>query len=177
MKKAIRESNISFSFEKYCFKGKNEGISLLELIIVLAILSIVIFGVINITAGDSKETELLRAASLVQSDIRYTQNRSLTYSMRHRLAFNISSNFYKIQYEPELGIWNTLRKENIYGNVFLEQESTFNESRPLSFTVRGTASGAGTIWLSNKSSSSSYRIRITVTLGAGGTNIYEIIKY
>jgi len=148
----------------------NEGISLLELIIVMGILSIMLFGVINIFRGESKEAGLWRAAEVIQADVRYVRNRAVRHGMRHRISFDVNTNTYTVYYETNNG-FQLLRTENIYQNVLLNFHNF--PSAGLTFTARGTATPAGRIELRN----SFYELTVTFTSGTGTANIQEIVKH
>ena len=129
-----------------------------------------LFGAINLFRSESKEAELLRAVEIIQADVRYARNRAVRYGMRHRIFFDVNSNTYTIYYETN-SRFQLLRTESIYGNVCLNFHNFPRTG--LTFTVRGTATPAGRIELSN----SPYEITVTFMLGTGTVNVREIVRY
>ena len=140
----------------------SKGFTLLELIIVLAIFTIAVGGILFVTRSTPRR-ELYLASRQLQADIRYTQRLALSTGQHHMIIFESVYNRYRIvQYAPR----NTLRTVYFTGSVQLMPMIY----RTLGFLPRGTSSRGFRIILGN----GDYRQHLTVTVSGGRVEIQEI---
>ena len=140
----------------------SKGFTLLELIIVLAIFTIAVGGILFATRSTPRR-ELYLASRQLQADIRYTQRLALSTGQHHMIVFELRYNRYRIvQNAPPV----TLRTIYFPGSVRL-----ISTTDPvLGFLPRGTSSRGFRIVLGN----GNYRQHLTVTVSGGRVEIKDI---
>ena len=139
-----------------------KGFTLLELVIVLAIITISIGGIL-LSTRSSPRRELYLASRQLQADIRYTQRLALSTGQRHEIVFELRYNRYRIvQVSPRA----TLRTIYFRGSVQLISMT----DTVLGFLPRGTSSRGFRIVLGN----GDYGQHLTVTVSGGRVEIQEI---
>ena len=140
----------------------NKGFTLLELVIVLAIFTIAVGGILFATRSTPRR-ELYLASRQLQADIRYTQRLALSTGQRHMIVFEVRYNRYRIvQESPPV----TLRIVYTPGSV----ELMFATRANLNFLPRGTSSMGFRITLRN----GRYMQDLTVTVSGGRVEIQEM---
>lgn len=142
----------------------NRGVTLIELILIISILSILLF--IPAFNGSNvlkyKERKELRE---FKNDINYARNRAVVESILYGIEIRTNSNTYLInKYSkfPEI-----IKKKEFTSGI--KVKSTNIKDNELIFNYSGAPKDAGTIYLEN---SKGNKIRITINLATGKVNIY-----
>lgn len=144
--------------------NKNRGITLIELIIVISIMSVVLListlkGNIILNYKERKELKEFK------NDFNYARNKAVIESTRYSVMLRPEKNSYTI-YKHKNFKEIVERKELING---IKIKSTNIKGNEIIFNRSGSPEIAGTIYLENKKGK---KIRITVTPATGKVNIY-----
>jgi Tfp pilus assembly protein FimT len=143
---------------------KNNGVTLLELVIVLAITMVVVGAVfIGARVNNNDYRALQNAAVMIQADLRYAQRRAVMEGQRFGVHFEPHHNRYHIVTMNPVVFHRTV---NLHG-VNL-RETNYPNNRVM-YLPRGTAI-PGTIVLTN----GNFRQEITTTLSGGQVRIHNI---
>ena len=149
-------------------KNRDSGLSLLELIVALGILSIMFFGFITISVSSNNDAnEILRAVELFEMDLHYARMKAIRTGVNHRIRVERDVSFYYLEYRINPNRWRTIRTIEFYGNTFLYNYS----NNFVSFTPRGTGT-ATAFYFANDS----YRFRMTTIAGTGTINRRNLIR-
>jgi len=144
---------------------RKKGLTFIELIIVLAVLTVMAAGISFIPA---EKRQLNAAAQQVINDIRFCQRLALSESTWARILFHESENAYSVDKWESTG-YVRVKKESL--GHYTESLFTNASGKDIEYTSRGTTGDACTIRLSTKN----YTVVMTVTVGAGRVKITEII--
>jgi prepilin-type N-terminal cleavage/methylation domain-containing protein len=130
---------------------KKDGFSLIEMMIVIAVLGIVLaIAAPNFTEYRNR-TNLKESARDISSDLLLYKQRSVSENVRYRITFNYAGNSYTVEKQTGMGLatWDTVVTKTIgQGNsaIKIMQEPVFfpTTNSTLEIYSRGT-SGAGSI--------------------------------
>ena len=147
-------------------KRNARGVTLVELIVVLAVFSILAAGVAVIPA---EKRQLTAAARQVQDDIRLCQRIAMSENRRVRILFKEPENVYFLE-KIENGSYERIKREDL--SHYIESLHTNASGKDIEFTPRGTTGDACTITLKTKN----YAAVLTVNVGSGRVKIFEITK-
>ena len=143
-------------------RKSTSGISLLELLIVLAIFAIIGSGLV-ISLRQADRRALNNASLQLQADLRYAQRLAIIEGRRHGIVFEVENNRYRIiATAPE----RTIRTVYLQNGVRLVETS----GDRLVFLPRGTVSGGFRINLGI----GPYYQRLTATVSGGRIRIFDI---
>jgi prepilin-type N-terminal cleavage/methylation domain-containing protein len=146
---------------------RNEGFTLIELIIVLSIILIV--AAIVIPSFHITERYALKASAMeLKSDIIYTRTRAVKDSKRCWIKIFKDSNLYYITSDA-FGPHHKVVK--LREGIEIE-EAVFSTTDTIKFTIKGTTGSGGRICLRSKN----FRVKITVVPATGRVMIYSIEK-
>lgn len=142
----------------------NKGFTILELVVALAVLTIVSTGVM-ISVYSRNYRTLTNASLLLQADLRYAQRRAMAEGRRHGIVFDRVQNRYHIVVDHPR---DTIR------TVYLPQGVTLLDTTgpQLMFLPRGTASSGFRITLE----SGRYVQDLTATVSGGRIHIFDPIR-
>ncbi|MFA6594439.1 MAG: GspH/FimT family pseudopilin [Candidatus Buchananbacteria bacterium] len=136
--------------KKLCFIGSKTvrsnlaGFSLLELVVVIALLGIITGVGLPYYQGFTVNLQLQGAARDLASDLRYAQQQAVTTQANHQVAFYISQNFYQV---ANASTGSLIKSRTIKSPILLE--STTLASSTAIFNATGAAISSGNIILSN----------------------------
>jgi len=150
------------------FKSKKtSGVTLLELVVVLAVIMVISGAVFIGTSGNTNDYRNLHNASIIlQADIRYAQRRAVTEGRRFGIQLQPQLNRYSIiSLYPFFEIHRT-----IYFRDGVTLRPTNFPDNTIMFLPRGTINRAGTVELRN----GRYSQNLTATVGAGRIYVYSI---
>jgi Tfp pilus assembly protein FimT len=143
----------------------NSGITLVELIIVMAVLMIAL-GAVFIGTSGGEYRALQNAAVSLRADIRYAQHRSIMEGRQFGVHLEPRYNRYHIVTTNPLVFHRTVYFQNGVRLI-----STNHPSNRVTFLPRGTGV-AGTIILSN----GNYFKNITTTVSGGHVRLHDITR-
>jgi len=145
---------------------RNKGFTLLELLIALAIISIVSGGIF-LAFRQSPRHNLESAVLQLQADIRYAQRRAIIEGQRVDVHIDLMENRYRIRLHGPNGI-ETIRTIYLQNGVSILQTNTVR----IEFLPRGTPRGEspGTVELIN----GRYRQYLTIIPSGGRVRIAEV---
>ena len=141
------------------------GLTLLEMIIALAIVTILAVGIFVGTSGNSYRA-LHNASLALQADLRYTQRRAIMEGARHGIIFDMHNNRYNIVVDQPRQIIRTVYMPS---GVRLF-DATHNQ---LMFLPRGTSSSGFRVTLV----SGAYSQDLTATVSGGRVRIWDIVPF
>ncbi|MCL1884318.1 MAG: GspH/FimT family protein [Defluviitaleaceae bacterium] len=127
----------------------NKGVTLIELTIALAVLTIIAGAVVLGVSAEHRDSQMLyNAAVELQADMRYAQRRSIQEGRRVYILFEPSLNRYRMFNRNPYNAIRTVYFDtvNLVGTSFNPHNSAINR---INFTPQGTASASGTVTLSN----------------------------
>lgn len=140
----------------------NKGLTLLELVIALGLITIVSGGVLMASRGTDRR-HLENASLQLQADLRYAQRRAITEGRRYGVVFEPAQNRYHVILDRPV---QTIRTVNLPGGV-----SILETTAPrIVFLPRGTVTEGFTIILQN----GRYTQRLTGTVSGGRVRIFDI---
>ena len=159
---------------------KNKGFSLIELIVVLAILgTVAAIAAPNFTRYRDN-ANLKEAARDISSDIQLYKQRAVAENVRYRITFNSGANNYVVQKETTLNAGNfssnTLFTKDIGTSNAIETytAANFGGNAYITFLPRGTiAEATGSLILRHKTRLSTATINVTIM---GRTNVQYNLK-
>ncbi|MCL2386437.1 MAG: GspH/FimT family pseudopilin [Defluviitaleaceae bacterium] len=145
---------------------QQRGFTLMELVIVMAVLMVVVGVILVSVNGNSNDYRVLsNAAVTMQADIRYAQRRAIMEGRRIGVHFDVLYNRYHI----------IDRHSTVLRTVYLPDGVNLlavnYDNQRLMYLPRGTASQAGTIALRK----GRYHQEITTTVSGGQVRIHDII--
>ena len=148
---------------------KNKGFSLIELIIVLAILgTVAAIAAPNFTRYRDN-ANLKEAARDISSDIQLYKQRAVAENVRYRITFNSGANNYVVQRETTLNAGNfsanTLLTKDIGSANAIETyvAASFGGNPYITFSPRGTIEEAtGSLTLRHTRRDSKAKINVTI---------------
>ena len=136
---------------------KRGGFTLVELVIVIAVLAVVLGAVFfTVSRRDTSRREILAAADILMSDIRYARQRAVASGARVIVSFNGANDTYTIRYFRYS--WH-IRQESLPSGITFEHAGF----RTFEYLPRGTPSGGSSVTII----SASHRLTISV-VGSGG---------
>jgi type II secretion system protein H len=140
-----------------------KGFSLIEMLIVLAIIAILLMIAPSMFSAFRQRTNLREAAGALAEDMKLAKQRAVAENVKYSITFDINNNNYTInQYDSNGNIINppikTVNLSN-FGNGIVINSQNF-AGNTVTFQPRGTCS-AGTITLQNNLNST---IAITTNL-------------
>jgi len=144
--------------------ARSKGFTLLELVIALAVISIISGGVF-FAFRPTQQRNLQNASLQLQADLRYAQRRAIIEGRRFGVAFDLTANNYRIVAENPR---ETIRTVYFQDGVRLR----YVTGARLNFLPRGTASSGFRIRLSN----GDYWQQLTATVSGGRIRIFEITE-
>lgn len=153
-------------------KRHNWGFTLLELIIVMAILGTITFFLIpNIIAVSSRNS--LKTVTLeIAQEIRNTQQLATYYRKEVLFDLNIDSNTYTVRENRARPITyktGQLSKDiNITSNLYRPYTGDMRGVRRIKYSANGLPSQTGTIWLTDQSGKT---MTITIAVGTGRVKV------
>jgi len=147
-------------------KWHKRGVTLFELIVVLAVFSIV---AASVTVIPAEKRQLAAAARQIQDDIRFCQRVAMSENRRARIIFKETENAYILEKWETNGFERINRADLSH---YIESLYTNASGKNIEFTPRGTTGGACTITLKTRH----YAVDLTVNVGSGRVKIFEIIK-
>ena len=146
------------------------GVTLIELVVVLAIMGLLIF-LISVNAVTPTDQSILEAAvNMIAQDIRLTQQLAISREETYFFEIHMKENYYRIR------SWSAgeYKKEYLHHGISISVtgfESSYADSysylRVLKYTSAGTPSTTGTITLKK----GSLIRQITVMVGTGRVRI------
>jgi len=148
------------------YKKSSAGLTLLELIIVLALIAILSAGV---SFAPLERRLVYSAAEEILSDVRYMQRIALIEGVRTEIVLNERDNSYTLE-KWEDGGFVTIKKVRL--DPAIKTLYTNASGKNINFTPRGTTGSACTITVS----SAGYTAALTINIGSGRVKITEFIK-
>jgi len=145
----------------------SKGVTLIELIIVLAIMT-TILGFVTLSPSFLSKQRINQASWQIKSDLRYAQRIAISENRKYVVLFDLENNLYYLYPENDLDNKKTI---NLPNGVYLNDINS--SSNKVIYTGTGTTSTPCTITIENES----YKVQLTVNLGAGRVDvkaIYEI---
>lgn len=146
--------------------GNTKGVTVIELLVTIAVISMLIFLVSMSTATSMDEHMLKSAANMLAQDIRLTQQLAVSREDTYFFEIHITDNYYQIR-SQSTGVY---KKEYLHNSISISLtgfESPYTGSlkdlKILRYTSAGTPSTTGTITLKKGGLSK----RITVMVGTG----------
>lgn len=141
-------------------KHRQDGFSLVELIVVFALISIVSAVSVPVWQGYKDKTNLKTAAREVMADISDTKQRSVTENTSvYRVTFNIVGNSYALtRTDTGATIWT--KSLAAFGSGIVIDSVTFSGA-VVSFQNRGTASNGSVTLRNNRGSKAKITVNIT----------------
>ncbi len=167
-----------------------KGFSLIEMMIVIAIIAVVLAVASPTLYKYSQNTNLKEATRMLADDISYWRQMAISENARYRIAFNPAANSYTVQREnpansgtyvnlSALGILanDTKSPESVSGSIIImgspNPPGFTGGVAYITFQPRGTMS-AGSIWLQHTSRLSTATITTNLT---GRVNVAYDLKY
>jgi prepilin-type N-terminal cleavage/methylation domain-containing protein len=148
----------------------SKGVTLIELVMVLAVLSIVL-GVARMSVTGNSLRELRAACNELQADLRYAQRQAVIEGRKYQVVFDKLQNSYKVlRDDGDLGLTYVVKDRVFDKDIVLVGTTAVNSW--VSYTTRGTTGDACTITLRN----SEYSADMTVNLGSGRVSQKTIKK-
>lgn len=124
---------------------KKEGFTMIELLIALAVLSIVTVISLPVYRQIKPTLDLNTETRDIASDLRYAQQLSVTEQINHNVVFNSVLNSYEIINSQTSSV---IKSKNINSNISISSISGLASSTA-TFNVTGAATEAGSIILAN----------------------------
>lgn len=144
---------------------KNKGFSLIELIIVIAILAIVLAIAAPNFMAYRDNSNLKEATRDISSDIQLYKQRAVSENKQYRMVFNVGGNNYTVQSSDGGGGWVNVATKSVgagYGGIIITGDPTFTDDT-ITFATRGTTTN-GTLALEHATRHSTAQI-VTSTMG------------
>ena len=146
---------------------KNKGFSLIELIIVMAILGVMAAIAAPNFTRYRDNTNLREAARDISSDIQLYKQRAMAENVRYRITFNSGANNYVVQRTTTAApnVFNTLLTKDIGSGNAIETSAAanFGGNPYVTFLPRGTIEeAAGSLTLRHKTRLSTAAINVSM---------------
>ncbi len=147
------EKPLAMLFRMERMKGRREGFSLVEVMIVIALIGIVATIAVPNFQNYIRNRNLKTAAQEISSEFFVTRERALAESRSYRIVFDIGNNRYTTEEETAPSTWTVRQTKQVAASAAADDgividaanttETTFN------FQPRGTISSPGTIRIKN----------------------------
>ncbi len=145
-----------------------KAFSLVELMIVIALIGIVATIAVPSYRDYIKKTDFRSAAREIISDLLYTKQRAISENRNYRISFVVDGTSYTIQRETSTpGTYETIQTKNLsnYGSTIKISSADYSSNAYIEFQPRGTCT-AGNVRLTNSTSTA-----IVETNNAGRTYV------
>jgi prepilin-type N-terminal cleavage/methylation domain-containing protein len=140
-------------------KGVPAGFSLIELIVVIALIAIVTTFAVPTWQKYRANTDLKSAAREVMADLSDAKQRAGTENLDvYRITFNVSGNSYKLNRTDTGDIWT--KSLASYGNGIIINSVSFSGT-VVSFNKRGTVSNGNLVLRNGLGSTATITVNIT----------------
>ena len=147
--------------------GNNEGVTLIELVVVLVIIAITASLTVPNIGAWLPIYRLRSATRDIVSTMRTAQMKAVSINSRYRVNFDVLGNGYFVQYQTTSGLWvNDGTTQNLPPGITLK-EADFGGASQAVFNSNSTSS-AGSVTLQNTKGSTK---KISLTSATGRVNI------